>query len=67
MSSVSIAKQRLESLLISDRVKCTPDNTGKIELELYQALSKHMELSPDRFHVRISRNAIHIYLTGEEK
>lgn len=66
MSSVSIAKQRLKVLLTSDRVNCTPDNTGKIELELYQALSKHMELSPDKFKVRITRFAINIYLTGED-
>ena len=67
MSSVSIAKQRLAVLLMSDRVNCTPDNTGKIELELYQALSKHMEIAQEDFKVRITRNAIHIYLTGEEK
>lgn len=67
MSSVSIAKQRLAVLLMSDRVNCTPDNTKKIELELYQTLSKHMEITPECFKVRISRNAIHIYLTGEEK
>ena len=67
MSSVSIAKQRLAVLLMSDRVNCTPDNTGRIELELYQALSKHMEVTPEHFKVRITRNAIHIYLTGEEK
>jgi len=66
MSSVSIAKQRLKSLLISDRVNCTPDNAGKIELELYHALSKHMDLSPDKFRVRITRKAINIYLSGED-
>lgn len=66
MSSVSIAKQRLHSLLISDRVNCTPDNAGKIEVDLYQVLSKHMDLSPDNFKVRITRKAINIYLSGED-
>ncbi len=66
MSSVSIAKQRLKVLLVSDRVNCTPDNTKKIEHELYQALSKHMEISPEKFKVRITHNAINIYLTGED-
>ena len=66
MSSVSIAKQRLKVLLISDRVNCTPDNTRKIELELYQTLSKHMELSRDKFKVQILHNAITIYLTGDD-
>ena len=65
MSSVSVAKQRLKVLLMSDRVNCTPDNTGIIELELYKTLSKYMKISSDKFNVTMTHDAIHIYLAGE--
>lgn len=65
-SSVSIAKNRLKVLLVSDRVNCTPDTLEKINLELYQTISKYIEVSPEDFHVRMTRSDIHITLTGEK-
>ena len=50
-SSVSIAKNRLRTLVISDRVQCTPSAYEHICKDLYETLSKYMELTEDDFHV----------------
>ena len=42
--SVTIAKDRLKSLLVSDRVSCTPETFEKIQSELYQTISKYLEI-----------------------
>lgn len=65
-SSVSIAKERLRSLLISDRVNCTPDTFEKIQSELYKTISKYIEVIPEEFHVKMTASSIHITLTGED-
>lgn len=54
-SSVFIAKNRLKTLVLSDRVHCIPSAYDKIQRELYEALSKYMELTEDDFHMEISR------------
>ena len=64
-TSVSIAKDRLRNLLISDRVNCTPDSFEKMKKDLYRTLSKYMEIKENVFEVRITRNQIYIELTGE--
>ena len=53
-SSVSIAKNRLRTLVISDRVQCTP------------SAYEHMELTEDDFQVEINRSQIVIKIAGEE-
>ena len=64
-SSVSIAKDRLKALLLSDRMNCTPDTLEKVELDLYRTVSKYVSVNPEKFHVCMTRNYIHITLTGE--
>ena len=39
-SSVSIAKDRVKALVVSDRVHCTPDVYDNICRELFGSLSK---------------------------
>lgn len=65
-SSVSIAKERLEALVVSDRIHCNPEDFSLIKKELYKVLSKYMELSEEDFDVIVSRSYIHIQLTGEK-
>lgn len=65
-SSVSVAKNRLKVLLVSDRVDCTPDKLEKINLELYKTISKYITISPEEFDVKISRSSILITLTGDK-
>lgn len=65
-SSVSIAKSRLRALIVSDRVSCTPDAYDNIHREIFEALSKYMELSEDNFQIEINRTQIVITFAGEE-
>ena len=48
-SSVAVAKTRLKMLVTSDRVCCAPDDYDNICRELYQALSKYLEITEDDF------------------
>lgn len=64
--SVLIAKDRLKSLLVSDRVNCTPDTFEKINNELFQIVSKYIEIIPEEFDVKMTNSYIHITLTGED-
>lgn len=65
-SSVSIAKNRLRALVISDRVSCTPNAYDNICRELYEALSKYIELTEEDFQVDINRTQVVITFAGEE-
>lgn len=66
VSSVSVAKERLKSLLVSDRVNCTPDTFEKIHSELYKTISKYIEVMPEHFEVKMTSSYIHITLIGED-
>lgn len=65
-SSVSISKNRLRALVVSDRVQCTPSVYDHICRDLYQTLSKYVELTEDDFQVEINRSQIVIRIAGEE-
>lgn len=64
-SSVSIAKERLQLLITSDRVSCMPDSYDMICKELFNVLSKYIEITKDDFNVEINRTHILIHFTGE--
>lgn len=65
-NSVSVAKDRIKALLVSDRVNCTPDTFEKIQSELYKTISKYIEIIPEEFEVKITRSSIYIKLIGED-
>ncbi|MCI8637973.1 MAG: cell division topological specificity factor MinE [Coprococcus sp.] len=64
--SVPIAKERLKSLIVSDRVHCTPDTYEFLCRELYRTVSKYIKVTKEQFQVEITHSKIHITLTGEE-
>ncbi len=64
--SVRIAKDRIKSLVIADRMNCTPDMTEKFTKDVYRVVSKYMEISVEDFHIKINRHDIQIFLTGEK-
>lgn len=66
VSSVSIAKNRLKTLLASDRIKCQPDTYDILCNELYSTLRKYLKISEKDFDVKITRTKIYITLSGEE-
>ncbi|MCC2253180.1 cell division topological specificity factor MinE [Ruminococcus sp. CLA-AA-H200] len=63
--SVFIAKERLKNLLISDRMQCAPESADRLSKDLYQAVSKYVEIRPEDFHIEITRTDIHIRYMGE--
>ena len=65
-TSVSIAKERIKTLLVSDRVNCTPDTFEKIQSELYKTISKYIEVIPEEFEVVMNQSSIYIKLMGED-
>jgi len=65
-SSVPIAKDRLKTLLITDRVNCKPNTYEQMSKELYQIISKYIEVSKDDFDVHVTHSKIQITLVGEE-
>lgn len=64
--SVQIAKERLRTLLIADRIKCTPDIAEKLSSDIYHTISKYIELSAEDIEIQITRSEIHIRYTGEK-
>ena len=53
--------------MVSDRMKCKPEACERITRELFQVLSKYIEITPEEFDVSYSRTHVHIRLTGEEQ
>ena len=66
MPSVPIAKERLKSLIVSDRVQCKPDTYELLYNELYRTISKYMKVTEKFFDVEITHSKISISLTGEK-
>ena len=60
--SVEIAKERVRSLVVADRMKCTPDIVEKMSNDIYIAISKYIDIKPDQLDIEISRSDIHIKL-----
>ena len=64
--SVSVAKERLKNLLVSDRIQCAPDAVDRLSKDLYYTVSKYMGITPENFNIEITRTDIHIRYTGEK-
>lgn len=65
-TSVSVAKDRIKTLLVSDRVNCTPDTFQKIHAELFKTISKYIEVVPEEFDIRMTKTGIYIKIAGED-
>ena len=60
--SVEIAKERVRSLVVADRMKYTPDIVEKMSNDIYIAISKYIDIKPEQLDIEISRSDIHIKL-----
>ena len=60
--SVEIAKERVRSLVVADRMKCTPDIVEKMSNDIYIAISKYIDIKPEQLDIEISRSDIHVKL-----
>ena len=65
-SSVLIAKNRLRQLVTTDRVLCLPDSYDCIRKEIYNTLSKYIDITEDKFRIEIERTRLIIHFTGED-
>ena len=64
--SVSVAKERLKNLLVSDRMQCTPEAVDRLEGDLYHTVSKYVEVRREDFDITVTRTDIHIKYIGEK-
>lgn len=64
--SVLIAKERLKSLLNSDRTSCTPDTYERMCEDLFRTISKYQKVTEEFFDVKVTRSKIYITLSGEK-
>ena len=55
-SSASIAKQRLVEVLVQDHVRLTPDVMDAIRYDIYQILSKHLDVDANQLQINITRS-----------
>ena len=54
-NSGTIAKKRLQFLLISDRAGCTPEIFEMIKDDMIKAISKYMEIDTDGLEIKITQ------------
>lgn len=66
ISSVDVAKERLKTMLASERIQCQPDTYDILCNELYSTLRKYLQISKEDFDVKITRANIYITLSGEK-
>ncbi|KIR01890.1 Cell division topological specificity factor MinE [Lachnospiraceae bacterium TWA4] len=52
--SGTVAKDRLELVLISDRTTCSPDIMNKIRDDIIQVISKYMDVNTDDIDIQIT-------------
>ena len=64
-ASVGIAKDRLRTVLVSDRIDCNPNVCELFQKDLFLAVSKYIDTTPETFDVSVTRSRITITLTGE--
>ena len=58
--SVSVAKERLKNLLVSDRMQCTPEAADRLEGDLYHTVSKYVEVRRKILILQSPVQTIHI-------
>ncbi|MFI3208032.1 MAG: cell division topological specificity factor MinE [Eubacteriales bacterium] len=66
VSSVVVAKQRLQQLLSSDRINCSPDLMNQMREDIFHTISKYMEIEPQNFEMTLTRKEMQIRYTGEK-
>lgn len=55
-SSVSVAKNRLENLLTSDRITCQSELIPYLKDDLYVVLSKYIDVKRENFEVKLTHS-----------
>ncbi len=66
ITSVNIAKYRLQRVLTSDRIHCSSDLIEQMKDDIYHTISKYMEIKQDDFDMTLTRKDMYIRYTGEK-
>ena len=64
-SSRKLAKDRLQLVLVQDRVKLTPDQMDHLKDDLIQAISKYVEIDTDGIEISLNQSGRHSLLTAD--
>jgi cell division topological specificity factor len=56
-NSGSVAKERLQVVLIQDRVKMPPGTMYKIRDEIIQVISKYVDIDTDKMEISLTKSA----------
>lgn len=59
--SRDIAKDRLKILLISDRINCSPELMERIKNDIFEVLSKYMQIDNDKMEIQVSKRKINVF------
>ncbi len=54
-SSASLAKQRLQVVLVQDHLSMTPGTMEAIKAEIMEVISRHLEIDPEGVEVAVER------------
>ena len=59
--SGQVAKDRLNILLISDRINCSPEVMNMIKKDIAKVISKYMQIDPRKMEVQVSKRKINVF------
>ena len=64
-SSREVAKNRLQLVLVQDRVKLSPHRMDQLKDELIQVISKYVEIEKDGIDISLTRSGRQSRLTAD--
>ena len=59
--SRDVAKDRLKILLISDRINCSPELMERIKKDIFDVLSKYMQIDSEKMEIQVSKRKINVF------
>lgn len=59
--SRDVAKDRLKILLISDRINCSPELMERIKKDIFEVLSKYMQIDSEKMEIQVSKRKINVF------
>lgn len=59
--SRDVAKDRLKILLISDRINCSPELMERIKKDIFDVLSKYMQIDSQKMEIQVSKRKINVF------
>ena len=64
-TSRELAKDRLQLVVVQDRVKMSPDVMNRMKDELIQVISKYVEIEEDGINISLTKNGRQSRLTAD--